>query len=181
MSKIGKQPLIIKPDVSVRETDAAFIIKGPKGEVLVKKIPYVSVVLNPSVISVKLEKDIKQGRANWGTLRSLLNNALTGVAVGFTKVLEINGVGFRAEIKDRDLILNLGFSHPVIYSLPADITVAVDKNKLVISGFDKDLVSRTAAKIRSFKKPEPYKGKGIKYEDEIIRRKAGKKVVGSGS
>lgn len=180
MSKIGKKPIILPSGVTVTDNSGEFLVKGPKGEITVSTLPYLSIVLAPDSITVELSKNIKQGRSNWGTLRSLLNNAVIGVTEGFSKELEINGVGYRAEVNGSDLILNLGFSHPVKFSVPSGLTIAVEKNIIKINGADKNLVGRTAAEIRSFRKPEPYKGKGIKYVGEVIIRKAGKKV-GAGS
>jgi len=181
MSKVGKKPIEIKSGVSIEEKDGFILVKGPKGELSIKKLPYVSVEIRPNEVEVKLEKNIKQGKSNWGTLRSLLNGAITGVSDGFVKELEINGVGFKANIEGDSLILNIGFSHPVKMSIPKGIEIKIEKNIIKVSGFDKDLVGRTAADIRATKKPEPYKGKGIKYVSEVIMRKAGKKAVGSGS
>jgi len=181
MSKVGKKPIEIKDGVSVKEQDGFIIVNGPKGELKVKTLPYVSVEIKDKEVEVKLEKNIKQGKSNWGTLRSLINGAVIGVSDGFSKELEINGVGFKAALEGQDLVLNVGFSHPVKMPVPQGITITVEKNIIKVSGFDKDLVGRTAAEIRAVKKPEPYKGKGIKYVDETIIRKAGKKAVGSGS
>ncbi len=176
MSKLGKKPISLISGVSVSDSDGCFVVSGAKGKVSVKKIPYVSVDITDDKIKVSCGQSFKQARANWGTMWSLLNNAVLGVTGGFSKKLEINGVGYRAEISGSHLVLNLGFSHPIRFPVPEGISISVDKNIITVSGIDKDLVGLTAAKIRSFRKPEPYKGKGIKYSDEIIIRKAGKKV-----
>ncbi|PIR05087.1 MAG: 50S ribosomal protein L6 [Candidatus Liptonbacteria bacterium CG11_big_fil_rev_8_21_14_0_20_35_14] len=176
MSKIGKKPIIIPQGVTIEEQEKDFLIKGPKGEVKINKIQYVKVAIKDNQIELILNKNIKQGRSNWGTLRSLLNGAVIGVTAGFIKNLEINGVGMRYTIEGKNVILNVGFSHPVKFPIPDGITIEIEKNIMKISGFNKDLVGRTAANIRAIKKPEPYKGKGIKYVGEIIIRKAGKKT-----
>lgn len=176
MSRLGKKPISLPAGVSVSESDGVFIVSGARGKVSVKKIPYVSVAVLDSQIKVSCSAGFKQARANWGTMWSLLNNAVLGVINGFSKKLEINGVGYRAEVSGNKLVLNLGFSHPINFPIPEGISVSVDKNIITVSGIDKELVGFAAAKIRSFRRPEPYKGKGIKYTDEIIIRKAGKKV-----
>lgn len=119
----------------------------------------------------------KQQRALWGLWRSLIKNMVIGVTIGYQKKLEINGIGFKAAVSGNKLTLNVGFSHPVIYELPAGVTAKIEANTIILSGFDKQLVGEVAAQIRKIKKPEPYKGKGIKYSDEVIRRKAGKTAV----
>ncbi|MFA5173044.1 MAG: 50S ribosomal protein L6 [Candidatus Paceibacterota bacterium] len=177
MSKIGKKPIELKNEVSVSKADGFILIKGPKGEIKIKIIPYTDVAIKDNLIEISLLKNIKQGRANWGTLRSLINGAVLGVSLGFKKELEINGVGYRAALEGKNLILSVGFSHPVKFPIPEGIEIALEKNLIKISGFNKDLVGKTAANIRAIKKPEPYKGKGIKYVEEIILRKSGKKVV----
>ena len=176
MSKVGKQIIEIPSGVTIEEKDKSFLVKGPKGEVEIKKISYTEVEIKDNQLEVKLSKNIKQGRSNWGTLRSLLNGAVIGVTEGFTKTLEINGVGMRYAVEGKDIVLNVGFSHPVRFEIPEGITIEIEKNIMKITGHNKDLVGRTAADIRAIKKPEPYKGKGIKYVDEVIIRKAGKKT-----
>lgn len=180
MSKIGKKPIELKPEISASKEDGFILVKGPKGTVKIKIIPFINVEIKDNLIEVSLLKNFKQGRTNWGTMRSLLNGAVLGVSEGFKKELEINGVGYKAALEGKNLVLNVGFSHPVKFPIPEGIEVLVEKNVIKISGFDKDLVGKTAANIRAIKKPEPYKGKGIKYSDEVILRKSGKKVV-SGS
>ena len=179
MSKIGKKPIKLENGVSASLEEGSVLIKGPKGEKIIKILPYTEVKIDGSSVSVSLLKNIKQGRSNWGTVRSLINGAVIGASSGFQKELEINGVGFKAVVEGQNLVLNVGFSHPVNFPIPKDVSVSVEKNIIKVSGSDKELVGKTAAKIRKVKKPEPYKGKGIKYVDEIILRKSGKKVVGS--
>lgn len=147
-------------------------------------VAHPNVILTPGEGSITVtvkDPDEKFDRSLWGLTRVLINNMVTGVTVGFQKKLEINGVGFKAAVAGQKMTLNLGFSHPVEYEIPQGITATVEKNVITIAGIDKQLVGETAAKIRSFKKPEPYKGKGIKYDTEVIRRKAGKVVKAAGA
>lgn len=179
MSKIGKKPVVIPPDVKVNVEESAVNLEGAKGKMTVKILPGVKADLSDSQLVFKIEKNTKQNRSNWGTARALVQNAVDGLSKGFMKVLVIEGIGFRAAKEGESLNLNIGYSHPVKFNPPAGIKIEVEKNLIKISGFDKSLVGQTAASIRAFKKPEPYKGKGIRYQDEVIRRKAGKKVAGT--
>ncbi len=179
MSKIGKQPITVPEGVEVKINDGIFDLKGKVGEFFVKSLPFIETKLENNVISFNVKNNSKQAKANWGTLRALVQNAITGVSEGFMKNLIIEGVGFRANMEGESLVLNVGLSHPVKIAPPAGIKISVEKNLIKISGVDKDLVGKIAASIRAVKKPEPYKGKGIRYEKEIIRRKAGKKVAGT--
>jgi len=180
MSRIGKKIITIPAGVDLKIEASKIFVKGPKGELnfaiptgikLIKKDQELSV----NLLNLKKKKE----RAIWGTVRSIIANMIEGVTVGFKKQLEINGIGFKAQVSGEQLVLSLGFSHPINFSIPAGITITVDNNQITVAGFDKYLVGETAARIRALKKPEPYKGKGIKYLDEVIRRKAGK-VVKSG-
>jgi len=176
MSRIGKKPISIPSGVKVALSEAEITVQGPKG-VLKRILPAtVKVEVDADVVRVCSPENPREKTALQGLTRSLIANMVDGVATGFQKVLEINGVGYRAELKGNVLNLALGYSHPVNYPLPAGISAEVDPkaNKIVVSGIDKELVGATAAKIRSFREPEPYKGKGIKYADERILRKAGK-------
>lgn len=175
MSRIGKQIIEIPQGVTVTVVDGAVKVKGPKGELQRDVHPLVDVVVaeNNVTVSVKKEEDKKE-RSLWGTFASHIKNMVEGVTNGFKKDLEINGVGYRVAKQGSDLKIEVGFSHPVIFKVPAGITADVEKNTISVSGIDKELVGHTAAEIRRIKKPEPYKGKGIKYVDEVIRRKAGK-------
>ena len=179
MSRVGKKPIIIPQGVEVKINDKDNIvdIKGAKGTLQVELHPKIKINQKDDqlIFSVSDSED-KINKALWGLARSLVNNAVVGVTEGFSKALEINGVGFKAELKGKDLILNVGFSHPVEYKTPEGITIEIEKNKITISGIDKQKVGQAAAEIRKVKKPEPYKGKGIKYSDEVVRRKAGKVV-----
>jgi large subunit ribosomal protein L6 len=182
MSRIGKLPVIITAGVTVKIDGQQVEIKGPKGQLTISLHEHVKVEQVEQHLTVTVQQpDNQADRALWGLSRVLLSNMVTGVTEGYTKKLEINGVGFKAAVSGQNLVLNLGFSHPVNFPIPTGATIAVEKNVVTISGIDKQLIGETAAKIRSLKKPEPYKGKGIKYQDEIIRRKAGKVVKATGS
>jgi len=175
MSRIGKAPIPIPQGVEIKQTGPAVEVKGPKGA-MSHTIPVgISLQVADGVIHVKRDGDAKRIRSLHGLTRTLIANMVTGVTQGFEKGLEIVGIGYRANLQGRNLQLNLGYSHPVIYPLPEGIEVVVEKqNKLTVTGIDKQKVGQAAAEIRSFRKPEPYKGKGIKYIGEQIRRKAGK-------
>lgn len=177
MSRIGKQPILIPEGVEVTIDGQKITIKGSKGElshILPREIKVTleqdKVVLSPLV------KD-KKSRALWGLWRAIVANMVRGVSQGFEKKLELEGVGYRAEIKGEKLILSLGFSHPVEIKIPPGIELKVEKNIISVSGIDKQLVGQVAAQIRSKRKPEPYKGTGIRYQGEVIRKKVGKKAV----
>lgn len=176
MSKIEKKPIILPPDVSLNFEDHKISVRGPKGTLIVPKLDNVELTISGSEVLLQPTNTQQQTRMNWGTLRSLIVNAVEGVVNGFSKSLEIEGVGFKAGLEQGSLVLKVGFSHPVIFPIPEGISVAVEKNKITVSGIDKQLVGQAAANIRSIKKPEPYLGKGIRYEGEVIRRKAGKKA-----
>lgn len=158
------------------QKEGAFAMKGPKGEIMVPALSGVAVALEDGVINVTLTGEDRQSRANLGTMWSLLKNAAIGVTDGFTKNLEIHGVGYRANMEGASLNLNLGYSHPVKFDAPAGVSVAVEKNIITVSGASKEDVGQAAAVIRKFRKPEPYKGKGIRYQGEVVRMKAGKKA-----
>lgn len=180
MSKIGKQIIIIPEQTEVRMEDSRIIIKGPKGELGVDVFFGFKIEISEKDIKVIPESRLgKKSPALWGTLRALINNAVLGVTKGFEKKLEIEGIGFKVNLEGQNLSLNVGFSHPVKFLIPEGIKAIVEKNLITISGIDKDLVGRTAAEIRTIKKPEPYKGKGIHYLGEVIRRKSGKKAAGT--
>lgn len=175
MSRIGKQPIEIPSGVKVTVDNLLVTVNGPKGTLSRNILDVVSVDLTDKYLTVNRADDSIKSRSAHGLTRTLINNMVTGVTKGFEKALEINGVGYRAEIKGDVLAMSLGYSHPINYQLPKGITVEVDKmTKLVVKGIDKELVGQTAAKIRDFRGPEPYKGKGVKYADEVILRKAGK-------
>ena len=177
MSKIGKQPIKIPEGVEVAVRDGHLEFKHKNNAAALKILEHVTAAVNDGELSFSVDKDVKQARANWGTTRALSQNIISGFLSEFSKSLEINGVGFKAVLDGDNLVLNVGFSHPVKFSVPNGVKIAVEKNVIKISGVDKQLVGETAAKIRAIKKPEPYKGKGIKYVGEAIRRKVGKKVA----
>jgi len=179
MSKIGKNPIKIPKDISVIISDGVIKVKGSKGE-LERRIPKeISVSQEGDELIVTPVSKSKKTPALWGTSRAVIANMVIGVEKGFEKKLEIEGIGFKAQIQGENLVLNLGFSHPVIFKVPEGIKVTVEKNIITIFGISKELVGQAAANIRALKKPEPYKGKGIRYVGEIIKRKAGKKVAGT--
>lgn len=183
MSRIGKKPVIIPSGVKAEKKDLTLTVTGPKGTLILPLHPKVIINVTDKEITVDItKKEDKREKALWGLFRSLIQNMVEGVTKGFEKKLEVVGVGFKVAAAPGKLTLNLGFSHPIVVEVPKELTVAVDKNTISISGADKQLVGQFAAEVRELKKPEPYKGKGIKYEGEIVRRKAGKvvKVVGGG-
>ena len=175
MSRIGRMPIPVPSGVTIKIDGSVVSVKGPKGE-LSREIPKaITVEEKDGVLHVTRPSDEKEHRALHGLSRTLVANMVTGVSEGFTKTLEINGVGYRAAKQGNKLALTLGFSHPVEMEAPAGITIEVPApNKIVVSGADKEVVGAVAADIRKWRKPEPYKGKGIRYEGEVVRRKAGK-------
>jgi len=181
MSRIGKKPINLPAGVEVNINGNLVSVKGPKGELKQEIHPLVQVIKTDKelILSIKDMEDKKQNSL-WGLSRTLVSNMVEGVVIGFSKQLEINGIGFKAAVTGNKLILNVGFSHQVEYQIPAGISITVDKNIITVSGIDKQMVGQISAEIRSIKKPEPYLGKGIKYVDEVIRRKAGKVVKSAG-
>ena len=178
MSRIGKKPVVIGSTVKVGRKEGMITIQGPKGELCLHIPASIEVKESNQSLIVERKSDEKFDRALHGTIRSLLANMVTGVTKGFKKELEIEGVGFRAQIKGKLLSIQLGFSHPVEYPIPEGITIQTPvPTQIVVQGIDKMRVGETASEIRSFFKPEPYKGKGIHYVGEVIRRKAGKTVA----
>jgi large subunit ribosomal protein L6 len=178
MSRIGKQPINLPAGVTAGVAGGVVTLKGPKGELTLKVPETVQVALDGSVLTVTRNGDDKQSRADHGTIRALLGNMAAGVKDGYSRELEIEGVGFKASMAGQMLTLVVGYSHPVEYEIPADVSVAVaDGTKIKVSGIDKQRVGQVSARIRSFRPPEPYKGKGIRYKDERVRRKAGKTVA----
>ena len=176
MSRIGKHPIPIPDGVTVEISGRQVTAKGKLGELHVTLMEEVEVKRDGDQIVVRPRDDSDRAQQMWGTARSVVNNLVTGVAEGFTRSLEINGVGYRAQVQGKDLVLQLGFSHEVRYPVPEGITVQCpDQTHIAVSGADKQRVGQTAAEIRAFRPPEPYKGKGIKYADEYILRKEGKK------
>lgn len=176
MSRIGKLPISIPAGVEVNLKENYLVCKGPKGELSRQLHPEIIVKVEDNEINVSRPSDGKLHRSLHGLTRSLVANMVEGVSVGFTRTLEIIGVGYKAEMKGNYLALSLGYSHPIMMSFPETVTVTVSpkQNEIVVHGPDKELIGSIAAKIRSFKKPEPYKGKGVRYAGEFVRRKAGK-------
>lgn len=175
MSRIGKLPVEIPKGVKVTFVDSVLTVQGPNGKLSRTIMPCVTLNIGETSLEVTRNDETTSSRAAHGLSRTLVNNMVVGVTKGFQRNLEINGVGYRAEVKGKELVLSLGYSHPVNFLIPDGITIDVEKmTKLSVKGFDKEMVGQTAAKIRSFRGPEPYKGKGIKYADETILRKAGK-------
>ena len=174
MSRIGKMPIHIPKNVTVDLNEDLLIVKGPKGELKRYIHPKVNVSIENNQLIVTVDDKTKESKSLHGLFRALIANMVIGVSQGFEKVLEIVGVGYRAELSGKTATFNLGYSHPIVYVMPDGIEANIDRTRITLNGIDKELLGKTAAKIRSFRKPEPYKGKGIKYAEEIIKRKAGK-------
>ncbi|GAB4292886.1 MAG: 50S ribosomal protein L6 [Ignavibacteriaceae bacterium] len=175
MSRIGKKPITVPDGVTVKIEGNLVTVKGPKGELSRKFRPEIKIELDGNTLTVTRPDDMRQNRAFHGLTRALIQNMVTGVKEEYSRILDIVGVGYRAEMKDKNLLLNIGYSHPVYFIPPEGIKFQTPtQTQIVVSGVDKQLVGLVASKIRSLRKPEPYKGKGIKYKDEQIRRKAGK-------
>lgn len=175
MSRIGKQPIPIPKGVKVNLENGRLKVTGPKGSLECGLRSEIQVEVTEESILVKRPSDYHKTRALHGLTRSLINNIVTGVTKGFERALDISGVGYRSELQGNTLVLNLGYSHPIRFTLPEGVSARVEKaNRIVVEGCDKQLVGETAAKIRGFRPPEPYKGKGIKLAEETIRRKVGK-------
>ena len=182
MSRIGKKPIPIPEKVTVSATDNLIMVKGPKGESARTIHPDIGVEIKKDELLVTPKREGKKTPALWGLTRALLANMVEGVSNGFEKRLEYEGIGFRASVEGggNALLFQLGFSHPVRFEAPSGITFSQEKNTIIVFGVEKELVGETAARIRNLKPPEPYKGKGIHYRGEVVRRKAGKKAVGAG-
>jgi len=175
VSRIGKKPITVPKDVTVKITGNAVVVKGPKGELENSFNSNMKIELNNNEIIVTRPDDIRENKALHGLTRALIQNMVNGVTTAYSKTLDIVGVGYKAELKGKNLLLNIGYSHPIYFMPPDGISIlAPTATQIIISGIDKQLVGLVAAKIRSIRKPEPYKGKGIKYSNEIIQRKAGK-------
>jgi large subunit ribosomal protein L6 len=176
MSRVGKNPVAIPAGVQAALADQMLSVSGAKGKLSLPISSDIIATVADGQITIAPKDGSKQARAMWGTTRALVNNMVVGVSAGFTKQLEINGVGYRAAVQGRNLQLQLGYSHDILYPIPQDIQIACERPTLIaVSGADKQRVGQVAAEIRAYRGPEPYKGKGIKYVDETIRRKEGKK------
>ena len=176
MSRIGRKPVVVPPNVEVKIQDTTVSVKGPKGKLEYTFPPLVSISLENGMIQVGRFSDSGRDRSMHGTVRAVINNMVTGVSTGFERVLEVNGVGYRAELDGKNLVLYVGYSHPVVIEPPEGVAFDVDAKtrQIKVMGFDKQQVGQVAADIRKVRPPEPYQGKGIKYLEETIRRKAGK-------
>lgn len=174
MSRIGKKPVAVPEKVDVKVDGLHVAVKGPNGSLERTFAAGVNIALEEKNVVVTLAEENNKTRALWGMTRTLISNMVDGVTKGFTRTLEFNGVGYKAAVKGTTLTLNLGYSHPIDYELPEGVSAKVTRNVIELSGINKELVGFAAAKIRSFRPPEPYKGKGIRYSDEVIIRKAGK-------
>jgi len=179
MSKIGKKLIEIPKNINIVIEDKLIKVKGPKGELQFEVPRELKIIIENGRLSVVPVANSKKTPALWGTARAVIANMVLGADKGFEKKLEIEGVGFKAQIQDKDLVLNIGFSHPVVFKIPEGVNVSVLKNTITVNGASIELVGQTAANIRALKKPEPYKGKGIRYVGEVIKKKAGKKVAGT--
>lgn len=179
MSRIGEKQILIPDGVTVKMQNGVFEVKGPKGELSRSFSDEVGITVEGREIKRRVNKNTNQARKLWGTYSAHILNMIEGVTRGFEKKLQIEGVGYRVSLEGNNLVINAGFSHPVVIKPPEGIKYEVEKNIITVSGIDKEKVGNDAARIRAVKKPEPYKGKGIRYKDEVIRRKAGKKMVGA--
>ncbi len=174
MSRVGKKPIAIPKGVEIKYEDRTLTVKGPKGTLSRSIHPKVNVQVQDQEVTVTIDGASKDLKSLHGLHRALIANMVTGVTKGFERGLEIVGVGFKADLSGRTAVLNVGFSHPVNFSLPEGIDAKIEKTRISLAGIDKELLGLTASKLRDIKSPEPYKGKGIKYAEEYIRRKAGK-------
>jgi large subunit ribosomal protein L6 len=177
MSRIGKQQLVIPQNVSVTLDSGVLTVKGPLGELSKSVLPIVTITITDGMITFSPNNEEPFTRALWGTYASHTKNMIAGVQKPYQKKLILEGVGFKSEVKGSELHLALGFSHPVVVAIPNGLTVTAEKNVVTFSGINKELVGQFASKVRALKKPEPYKGKGFRYDTEVIRRKAGKKTA----
>ena len=176
MSRIGKKEISLPKGVEVKQEGEAVVVKGPKGSLRTAIVPGISMKLENNVVKFERRDDEGKSRAFHGMMRALVANNVKGVSEGFKRELDIVGVGYRAEVKGKEVVFQLGYSHPVKFAIPEGIDIAVDAKTghITVSGIDRQKVGQTAAEIRGLREPDPYKGKGIKYSDEVIRRKAGK-------
>ena len=177
MSRIGKQEILIPAGVKIVQNDNTLTVTGPKGNLSKIFRDDISIVLTDKNITLNIKRNDKFSKSLWGTYASHIKNMIKGVETPYQKKLILEGVGFKSEVKGKELVFALGFSHPVIVKIPEGITATAEKNVITISGIDKELVGSFTAAVRALKKPEPYKGKGMRYEGEVIRRKQGKKTV----
>jgi len=181
MSRIGKKEIPLPDKVKVKVEGGVFFVEGPLGKLSVPMNELITVETSPKAVVLKRKEDTKDGRRLHGLMRALMFNLVKGVSEGFQRNLEIEGVGYRAEVKGNDVHMTLGYSHPIVYPLPSGVKASVEKQtKLTLTGPDKTVLGQAAADIRAFRGPEPYKGKGIRYSGEVIERKAGKSAASGG-
>jgi large subunit ribosomal protein L6 len=174
MSRIGRKPVALPKGVTLIQKDGRYGVKGPKGE-LTKPLPAgITLKTEATKLTVNRADDSRELRAKHGLVRAHMANMIKGVTDGWTRELEINGVGYRAEVAGDTLTMQLGYSHPVVFKLPKLVSAKVEKNKVILTSADRDILGQTASKVRELRPPEPYKGKGVKYAEEVIKRKAGK-------
>src|ERR1700690_2341113 len=181
MSRIGRKPLVLPKGVTLSQKPGSVGLKGPKGELSRAMPGGVSLKIEGTKVVVERADDSRENRSKHGLIRAHLANMLKGVTDGWTRELEINGVGYRAEVTGDALTMALGYSHPIVFKLPKGVSAKVEKNRIMLSSADRDLVGQTAAKVRELRPPEPYKGKGVKYMEEVIKRKVGKAGATSSS
>jgi large subunit ribosomal protein L6 len=174
MSRIGRKVLPLPKGVAFSQSAGSFSVKGPKGELKKALPPGVSIKTSASQLNVERADDTRENRAKHGLIRAQLANMIKGVTDGWTRELEINGVGYRAEVSGETITMQLGYSHPVSFKLPKGVGAKAERNKVVLTSADRDILGQTAAKLRELRPPEPYKGKGVKYAEEVIKRKVGK-------
>jgi len=177
MSRIGKQEIQIPKGVEAKKDGAIFTVKGPKGTLTKTFRDDITITINASTITLNTNRNDKFSKSLWGTYASHIKNMIKGVETPYQKKLILEGVGFKSEVKGKEIVFALGFSHPVVVKIPDGLTVTAEKNNITVTGIDKELVGSFTAMVRALKKPEPYKGKGMRYEGEVIRRKQGKKTA----
>jgi large subunit ribosomal protein L6 len=178
MSRVGRLPINVPKGVTVTVEGSTVSVKGPKGELRQEVRPEVTVVVEDDIVTVDRRNESKKAKGFHGLYRQLVHNMIAGVSQGFSRTLLINGVGYRAEVGNKSVMLNLGYSNPIEYMIPEGVAITAEgNNKLVVQGIDKQLVGKTASEIRKVRPPEPYKGKGVRYEDEYVRRKVGKSGI----
>jgi len=177
MSRIGKQEIVIPQGVKVSKSGTVLSVVGPKGTITKNFRDDITITIGSNVVNLNIKRNDKFSKSLWGTYASHIKNMIKGVETPYQKKLILEGVGFKSEVKGKEFNFALGFSHPVIVQIPEGITATADKNNITITGIDKELVGSFTAGLRALKKPEPYKGKGMRYEGEVIRRKQGKKTV----
>jgi large subunit ribosomal protein L6 len=181
MSRVGRKIIPVPSGVSVELADRVVKVKGPKGELNYRLLPGLEVEIGDGTVQVHQNSAEKNARAFWGLTRALINNMVVGVSEGYRKGLELVGTGYRAELKGSNLVLHLGYSHPIEYPIPKGVAAKIEGSKIFLESIDKQLIGQVAADVRSFRPPEPYKGKGVRFEGERVKHKAGKSAAGTGA